>query len=164
MNQTLAKKALSVQKALDVLQLDCKVLGLPSSTRTASDAASSIGCDIAQIVKSLIFKTKETNKPVLILASGQNQVDITKIEMHLGKKIKKADADFVKEITGFTIGGIPPIGHKNIIPFIYIDQDLINLDEVLAAAGTPNAVFCIKSKDLLKATNGNVISLSDKAS
>ena len=79
-------------------------------------------------------------------------------------KIKKADADFVKEITGFTIGGIPPIGHKNIIPFIYIDQDLINLDEVWAAAGTPNAVFCIKSKDLLKATNGNVISLSDKAS
>lgn len=159
MTQKLAKSASFVQEALSKLQLECKVLELPSSTRTASDAASSIGCDIAQIVKSLIFKTKNTNKPVLVLASGPNQVNVKQIEAYVGESITKADADFVREVTGFAIGGIPPIGHKNSIDHIYIDRDLASLDEVWAAAGTPNAVFCIKSKDLVEATKGKVISI-----
>ncbi len=164
MPKKLAKSAASVQEALDKLKLKCKVLELPNSTRTATDAASSIGCDIAQIVKSLIFKTKKADKPVLVLASGTNQVDVKSLESYLGESITKADADFVREVTGFAIGGIPPIGHKNAIDFIYIDRDLLDLDEVWAAAGTPNAVFCIKSQDLLKATGGNIVSLSKKDS
>jgi prolyl-tRNA editing enzyme YbaK/EbsC (Cys-tRNA(Pro) deacylase) len=161
MTQKLAKSTLSVQESLSKLQLECKVLELPSSARTASDAVSSIGCDIAQIVKSLIFKTKNTHKPVLVLASGPNQVDVKQIEAYLDESITKADASFVREVTGFAIGGIPPIGHKNIIDLIYIDQDLTDLDEVWAAAGTPNAVFCIKSQDLLKATSGKIINVKE---
>ena len=159
MDQKLAKSAEAVQKALDQNGLECKVLEIPSSTRTAADAAMSIGCDISQIVKSLIFKTKETGKPVLVLASGPNRVDEKLIECHIGEAITKADADFTREITGFAIGGIPPIGHKQMIDFIFIDQDLLNFDDIWAAAGTPNAVFCITSKALLSVTNGKVISV-----
>ena len=162
MQTKLAKSAVSVQEALDRLGLECKVLELPNSTRGALDAASAIGCDIGQIVKSLIFKTKKTGRPVLILASGPNQVDIKTIADCIGESITKADADFVREVTGFAIGGVPPLGHKNIIDFIYIDKDLLNLDEVWAAAGTPNAVFCIKSQDLFKATGGNLINIKEE--
>lgn len=161
MTLKLAKSAVAVQEALDKLGLECKVLELPNSTRTALDAASAIGCNIAQIVKSLVFRTKNSGKPVLVLASGPNQVDIKTIEDRVGESITKADADFVREVTGFAIGGIPPVGHKNAIDFIYIDQYLIALDEVWAAAGTPNAVFCIKSQDLLKATDGKLINIKE---
>lgn len=161
MTLKLAKSAISVQKALDKLGLECKVLELPNSTRTALDAASSIGCELSQIVKSLIFTTKNSKKPVLVLASGPNQVDIKTIEDCTCESITKADADFVREVTGFAIGGIPPVGHKNAIDFVYIDQDLMALDEVWAAAGTPNAVFCIKSQDLLKATDGKLINIKE---
>ena len=162
MQPKLPKSAASVQEALDKLGLECKVLELPNSTRTALDAASAIGCDIGQIVKSLVFRTKKTGKPVLVLASGPNQVDIKTIEDSVGERITKADADFVREVTGFAIGGIPPVGHKNVIDLIYIDRDLMALDEIWAAAGTPNAVFCIKSQDLLKATSANIVSLSKR--
>ena len=159
MIQKLAKSATSVQEALNKLQLECEVLELPSSTRTASDASSSIGCNIAQIVKSLIFKTKKTEKPILILVSGPNQVDVKHIENYMGEKITKADADFVRKETGFAIGGVPPVGHKNMIEFIYVDQDLLAFDKVWAAAGTPNAVFSIKSQDLLKVTSGKLMNV-----
>ena len=162
MQPKLAKSAVSVQEALDKLKLECKVLELQSGTRTAIDAASSIGCDIGQIVKSLVFRTKKTGKPVLVLASGPNQVDIKTIEDCVGESITKADADFAREVSGFAIGGIPPVGHKNVIDFIYIDKDLLNLDEIWAAAGTPNAVFCIKSRDLLKATGGSLINIKEE--
>lgn len=161
MSPKLAKSSASVQEALDKLGLECRVLELPNSTRTALDAASAIGCEISQIVKSLIFKTKKTDKPVLVLASGTNQVDIKIIEDRVGESITKEDADFVREVTGFAIGGIPLIGHKNAIDFIYIDRDLLDLDEIWAAAGTPNAVFCIKSQDLLKATDGKLINIKE---
>lgn len=119
-------------------------------------------CDIGQIVKSLIFQTKNTGRPVLVLASGRNQVDIKTIEDCIGESMTKADADFVREVTGFAIGGIPPVGHKNAIDFIYIDHDLTTHAEVWAAAGTPNAVFCIKSKDLFKTTGGTFINLNNE--
>ncbi|MFO1257536.1 MAG: YbaK/EbsC family protein [Gammaproteobacteria bacterium] len=150
------------KSAVSVLGLECKVLELPNSTRSALDAASAIGCNMAQIVKSLIFRTKRTEKPILLLVSGPNQVDIKTIEDCVGESITKADADFVREVTGFAIGGIPPVGHKNAIDFIYIDQDLLELDEVWAAAGTSNAVFCIKSQDLFMATSANIVSLSKR--
>lgn len=163
MKQSLSKSMDFVQKALNQLQVECQVLELPSSARTARDAASSIGCDVSQIVKSLIFKTQNTNKPVLILASGSNQVNEQQIEFYVGECIVKADAAFVREVTGFAIGGIPPIGHKNKINLIYIDQDLMLLKEVWGAAGTPNAVFCIKTKDLVHVTNGKIVNISQKS-
>ena len=92
----------------------------------------------------------------MILASGPNKVDEKKIASHVGESVVKADAEFVRKVTGFAIGGIPPVGHTNPIDLIYIDQDLMALDEVWSAAGTPNTVFCIKSKELLRITNGKV--------
>ncbi len=136
------------------------MLELPSSTRTAVDAAAAIGCDVSQILKSLIFKTKKTNKPVLVLASGPNRVNEKSIETALGEAIIKADADFTKDITGFAIGGIPPIGHKQKIDLVFIDEDLLKFDSVWAAAGTPNAVFNFQGKDLLSMTEGRIISIS----
>ena len=159
MNQTLAKSAQSVQDALVNKGLECKVIQLLESARTAQDAASTIGCDVAQIVKSLIFRTRQTHQPVLILASGANRVNEKVIESHVGEKIAKADADFVREVTGFAIGGIPPVGHKHPIDLIFIDEDLLKHDSVWAAAGTANAVFNMTSKDLLEMTKGKIVSI-----
>ncbi len=159
MNEVLAKSAESVQAALKQKGLACKVVVLSDSARTAQNAASAIGCDVMQIVKSLIFKTKETHKPVLILASGSNRVSEKIIESYVNEKITKADAAFVREITGFAIGGIPPIGHKQKIDLIFIDEDLLQFDSLWAAAGTPNTVFNLQGKDLLEMTNGRVVSI-----
>jgi prolyl-tRNA editing enzyme YbaK/EbsC (Cys-tRNA(Pro) deacylase) len=156
----LAKSAQSVQQALISNGLDCVVKELSASTRTAQEAAAAIGCEVAQIVKSLIFKTKETLKPVLILASGSNRVNEKLIASHLGEKINKADADFAREVTGFAIGGIPPVGHKQPIDYIFIDQDLLKYDSIWAAAGTPNAVFNMRVNDLVEMTNGKVIPIA----
>lgn len=158
-SQVLAKSAQSVQDVLIKKGLTCKVVELSESTRTAQDAAAAIGCDVRQIVKSLIFKTRMSQQPVLILASGPNRVNEKVIEALLGEKILKADADFTREITGFAIGGIPPIGHRQPIPLIFIDEDLLKFEEIWAAAGTPNAVFNLKGKDLIEVTNGKVVSI-----
>lgn len=160
MNKSLTKSAQSVQDTLNKKGIECLVIEISSSTRTANDAAIAIGCHISQIVKSLIFKTKQSNKPVLILASGQNRVIEKIIESYVGEQITKADANFTREVTGFAIGGIPPIGHKQLIDFIFIDEDLLKFDSVWAAAGTPNAVFNLQGKDLIEITNGKVISIS----
>ncbi len=159
MKKRLAKSAESVQFALNCADIDCKVLELPSSTRTAADAATSIGCSVSQITKSLIFKTKLSSKPVLVLASGSNKVDEDLVEQYTGEAITKAEPNFVREITGFAIGGIPPIGHSQKINLIFIDQDLLKHEVVWAAAGTPNAVFCINCQDLLHITDAKVISI-----
>ncbi len=157
-NDILSKRAQVVQNALTEKGLSFKVIELPSSTRTANEAAAAIGCEVAQIVKSLIFKIKDTNKPILVLASGVNRVNERAIENEIGHKIEKADADYTKDITGFAIGGIPPVGHKEMIDTL-IDEDLFKLQELWAAAGTPHAVFKLSSKNLLMLTNGKVISI-----
>ena len=160
MNKVLTKSAQSIQDVLRLKGIErADVIELPDSTRTAVDAAAAIGCDVAQIVKSLIFKTQETEKAVLILASGKNRVDERIIESHVGEKITKADAEFTRDVTGFAIGGIPPLGHKQVIPFIFIDEDLLSFESVWAAAGTPNAVVNLETKDFLQVTGGKVISL-----
>lgn len=158
-NKILAKSAQSVQDILVKKGLTCQVVELSASTRTAQDAANAIGCEAGQIVKSLIFKTKETHRPVLILASGPNRVNEKVIEALLGEKILKADADFTREVTGFAIGGIPPIGHKEPIGLIFIDEDLLRFEEIWAAAGTPNAVFNLKGKDLIEMSGGKIVSI-----
>ncbi len=124
MNQPLTKSAEAVQTALDEIGVIGKVLELPSSTRTASDAAASIGCDISQIIKSLVFKTKNTDKPILVLASGPNKVNEKKIEFHAGESIVKADADFVRKTS------VLDNWAKNIIIFSGFQRGLIGLPSV----------------------------------
>ena len=152
------KTAQSVQRVLDQKGINTTVKEYAASTRTAQDAAQAIGCDAAQIVKSLIFCTKDTNRPILVLASGPNRVDETLISEYVGEAIGKADADFTRTVTGFAIGGIPPIGHKQVIE-TYIDTDLLQYDEFWAAAGTPNAVFSIPSRELAALTGGKIIKI-----
>lgn len=160
MTSITSKHATFMQRVLNLYTLNCKVIELPSSTRTANQAAQAIGCHINQIIKSLIFKTKISQKAVLILVSGGNQVNLKKVEAHIGEVLIKADASFVKKVTGFSIGGIPPIGHKTSIESIYIDQDLLKTEIVWAAAGTSNAVFSISIQKLLKVLKGTILSLS----
>lgn len=159
MNQFSSKSAQNVQDFLNQKGLSCTVLELSSSTKTAIDAAASIGCDVAQIVKSLIFKTAKTSEPILVLASGPNRVNEKVIESYVGEAITKADAAFTKDVTGFTIGGIPPIGHKQDIKFIFIDEDLKAFDCLWAAAGTPHAAFKITYHDLTVLSAGKTVSI-----
>ena len=154
----LRKSAQSVQDVLFQKKLDFKVVELSESTRTAADAAKTIGCEVAQIIKSLIFRTKTSNKPILVLASGINRVNEKSIELYVKEKIYKADADFTREVTGFAIGGIPPVGHKQPMD-IFIDEDLLKYKTLWAAAGTPNAVFSLNSSDIESLTGGIIISI-----
>lgn len=155
----MAEKKLSnnthrVQAALANFGLDLEVVELPDSTRTAPEAAAAIGCTVEQIVKSLIFKTK-SGKPMLITTSGGNRVNEKRIREIIGEKIARADADFVREVTGYPIGGVPPIAHIQQIETI-IDEDLLQYPEIWAAAGTPNAVFRLDPAQLVRMTKGKV--------
>jgi len=154
----LSKSAQSVQDALSSKGIEARVIELPASTRTAEEAARAIGCQVGQIIKSLIFRTKHTHKAILILASGVNRVNEKTIAIQIGEEITKADADFTREITGFAIGGIPPMGHKQKIE-TYIDKDLLQFKELWAAAGTPNAVFSLNTDIIENITGGKVISV-----
>jgi len=150
----LSKNSAKVQAWLDRFGLQLEVLELAQSTRTAQEAADAVGCELAQIVKSLVFRMEE--KPLLFLVSGKNRLDVQKAEKTLGIKLEKADAEFVREKTGFPIGGVPPVAHTTPME-VFIDRDLLEYEDVWAAAGTPHAVFRIKSNDLPKITNGSVI-------
>ncbi len=158
MTTSLSKSAQSIQDFLSKKGLTLKVIELSDSTRTAQEAANTIGCEVAQIVKSLLFRTKETHKPILVLASGANRVNEKALEALLGQKIEKADAEFTKQVTGFAIGGVPPVGHVQQIE-TFIDEDLLIHKEIWAAAGTPYAVFSLNSEDLKNLTSGKVISI-----
>ena len=158
-NKNLSKTAKVVQDALSKKGLAFEVIELSSSTRTAKDAAETLGCEVAQIVKSLLFRSEKGNQPILVLASGINRVNEKIIEKLIGESIVKADADFIRDITGFAIGGIPPLGHKQSINNIFIDEDLLKFDKLWAAAGTPNAVFSLHSSDLLNLTDGKIVGI-----
>jgi prolyl-tRNA editing enzyme YbaK/EbsC (Cys-tRNA(Pro) deacylase) len=126
---------------------------LPDSTRTAKEAAAAVGCDVAQIVKSLVFRGTTSGKPVLVIACGANRVDESAVGTLVGEPIGKADADFVRANTGFAIGGVAPIGHA-VAPVTLVDEDLLAFASIWAAAGTPNAVFCLTPDELLEMTGG----------
>jgi Cys-tRNA(Pro) deacylase len=153
----LSNNSARVQTYLDQFGMKLEVQELSQSTRTAQEAADAVGCELGQIVKSLVFRSGQT--PLLFLVSGKNQLNIQKAESTLGMKIQKADADFAREQTGYPIGGVPPVAHKNPID-IFIDTDLMEYKEIWAAAGTPNAVFRIKSNDLPRITNGRIIDMN----
>lgn len=156
--ETLSKSAQRVQDSIKSAGCEFRVLELPGSTRTAEESAHTIGCELGQIVKSLIFKGKESGKPVLLLVSGSNRVKEKIVAKHLGEKLVKADAEFTREVTGFAIGGIPPIGHLS-KPITYIDEDLLQYETIWAAAGTPHAVFSLPAAKLEPLTQGTVIAV-----
>lgn len=154
----LSASAQKVQDALAARGLSLQVLELPDSTRTASEAAQAIGCTVGQIVKSLVFKARRSEKPILVIASGSNRVDERKIEAIIGEPLGKADADFVRQQTGFVIGGVPPVGHSQPL-LTYVDADLLAYAEIWAAAGTPHAVFRLSPQELCDLTGGEVLEL-----
>jgi len=155
----LRSSAQKVQDALRALGFQFEVVELPASTRSAAEAAHAVGCQIGQIAKSLVFRTRHTQRPVLVIASGANRVDEAKIGELAGEPIEKANADFVREHTGFVIGGVPPVGHlESLITFI--DEDLLLYKEIWSAAGTPHAVFCLIPQDMVKLTGGQVVNIS----
>jgi prolyl-tRNA editing enzyme YbaK/EbsC (Cys-tRNA(Pro) deacylase) len=158
MTQELSPSAQKVQNALKASGMSLEVVELPDSTRTAIEAAQAIGCQVGQIVKSLVFKSKRSQRPILVIASGQNRVDERKIEALIEEPLGKADADFVRQRTGFVIGGVPPLGHLEPLE-TFIDQDLLQYEQVWAAAGTPHAVFCLTPDELVKITQGRVIDI-----
>jgi prolyl-tRNA editing enzyme YbaK/EbsC (Cys-tRNA(Pro) deacylase) len=151
----------SAQKIQDILAesgYPLKVLELPGSTRTAVDAAQAIGCQVGQIVKSIIFKAKRSQQPVLVIASGSNRVNEKRIEAQIGEPLGKADAEFVRSKTGFAIGGVPPLGHLESLK-TFIDQDLFQYEEIWAAAGTPHAVFRLTPQILHELTGGQALEI-----
>ena len=150
--------AQKVQDALKELGYDYQIVEFAESTRTAEEAAARVGCEVGQIVKSLIFKGKKSGKAILILTSGKNRVDVKKIKAYAQEKIGRADPAFVRERTGYAIGGIPPLGHIHPIE-TYVDLDLLGYKELWAAAGTPNAVFKMPSSELSNMTGGTVVAV-----
>jgi Cys-tRNA(Pro) deacylase len=148
-----------VRAALTAAGLKAEIKEFDASTRTAADAAAAIGCEVAQIAKSLVFRAQESARAILVIASGVNRVDEKKLSALLGEKALKADADFVRTETGFAIGGVAPVGHTgNVV--VLIDQDLQRYSDIWAAAGAPNAVFRLTPDDLQRVTNGRVAELA----
>src|SRR5215216_1567038 len=153
---TISSSAQKIQDQLKSLGYDYTVIEHAESTRTAQEAAERAGCELGQIVKSLIFRGKDSGKPILVLTSGVNRVDENRISRYAGEPIGRADADFVRAVTGFAIGGVPPVGHIQTME-TYIDEDFLQYPTIWAAAGTPNAIFELKTEDLHKMTNGKVV-------
>ncbi|MFN8413608.1 MAG: YbaK/EbsC family protein [Anaerolineales bacterium] len=156
MNTSLSPSAQKIQDLLQSLGYSYTVVEHVESTRTAQEAADRAGCELGQIVKSLIFRGKTSGKPILVLTSGANRVDEKLISQYAGESIGKADADFVRAVTGFVIGGVPPIGHNEKME-TYLDEDFQQFQTIWAAAGTPNAIFELKTEDLQKMTDGKIV-------
>jgi Cys-tRNA(Pro) deacylase len=152
----------SAQKVADAareLGLNVEIVEFAQTTRTAQEAADAIGCEVAQIVKSLLFTVN--GQPIVALVSGVNQLDFGKLAALCGvgrNKVKRPDADTVKAATGFGIGGVPPFGHASPLP-VYVDEDLTRFDVVWAAAGTPFAVFAIAPGKLVEVCGGTAVDL-----
>ena len=155
MKPELSPSAQKIQDRLDNLGYEYTVIEFQETTRTSADAADRVGCDVGQIVKSLVFRGHISGKAVLVLTSGANRVDVKKLTQIIGEPIDRADPEFVRSVTGFAIGGIPPIGHVTKIE-TYIDEDLQYYETLWAAAGTPNAVFELTFKDLQTMTSALV--------
>lgn len=160
MSTPLNASAQKVQDALDARgYTHCRVVEMPDSTRTAAEAAAAIGCTVAQIAKSLVFRGARSGAPVLVIASGTNRVDPQRLAALIGEPVEKPDADYVRERTGFVIGGVPPLGHSEPIR-TFIDRDLLAFEEIWAAAGTPRAVFRLTPDDLVSMTGGEVAEIA----
>lgn len=159
MSESLSPSAQRVQEALAALGFAYRVHQLPASTRTAREAAVAVGCEVGQIAKSLVFRRTNSGTPVLVITSGANRVNEGKLRETVGEPVVMADAEYVREWTGFAIGGVPPLGHRQVLETL-IDRDLLQYGEIWAAAGTPNAVFPLNPADLEAMTRGRVVTVA----
>jgi prolyl-tRNA editing enzyme YbaK/EbsC (Cys-tRNA(Pro) deacylase) len=141
------------------LGLTITVQRMAQSTRTAEEAAAACGCAVGQIVKSLVFKGARSGKPYLLLVSGANRVDEKGVAAHIGEALKRPDAQYVRDVTGYAIGGIPPLAHDTRLK-TFMDRDLLQYDTVWAAAGTPVSVFPADPKRLAEAAGAEVIAVA----
>jgi prolyl-tRNA editing enzyme YbaK/EbsC (Cys-tRNA(Pro) deacylase) len=156
MGQDLPEATRRVQAAAQAAGLAIAPRIMPGSTRTAQEAAAACGCDVAQIVKSLIFRGRETGRPYLLLVSGKNRVDEAKAAATIGEALERPDAAFVREATGFSIGGVAPFGSTQSMACFH-DPDLMAFETVWAAAGTPLAVFEVAPGALIRATGSRAL-------
>ena len=159
MQRGLSANAQRVQDALTNAGLSCQVQELPASTRTAQEAAAAVGCTVAQIAKSLVFRGTTTASPYLVIASGAHRVNEHRLGTWVAEPVEKPDAAFVRAATGFPIGGVPPLGHDQPLR-TFIDETFLAFNEIWAAAGTPNAVFRVGPLDLIRITGGEVVALA----
>lgn len=155
----LSRGARRVQDALDAQGVRLHVRELPQSTRTALDAAQAVGCSVGQIAKSLVLITRNSQQPILAIVSGSNRLDERKLAERVGEAVRMASADEVRQVTGFAIGGVPPVGHVAALR-TFIDADLLQYDTVWAAAGTPRAVFQLSPAELTRITGGEVVTIA----
>ena len=158
MGNPLSPSAQKVQDALKALGLSMEVSELQASTRTAAEAARAVGCRVEQIAKSIVFRGKKTERPILVIAGGSNRVNEKAIEGYVSEPLGKADAEFVRRKTGYVIGGVPPVGHLERLE-TFVDEDLLQFEEIWAAAGTPTAVFRLNPSELVRMTGGRVVSI-----
>ncbi|MFZ5880265.1 MAG: YbaK/EbsC family protein [Chloroflexota bacterium] len=155
----LSPSAQKIQNLLNAQGYNLTVIEHAESTRTAQEAADRAGCTLGQITKSLIFRGRDSGKPILVLTSGANRVNEKRITEYAGEHILRADADFVRAVTGFAIGGVPPLGHLQAME-TYLDEDLLQYATIWAAAGTPNAIFELTPAQLRDMTGGRVVAVS----
>jgi Cys-tRNA(Pro) deacylase len=146
-----------VLTTLSSLGVSAEVREFAESTATAQEAAEAIGTSVERIVKSLVFATSD-GRPLLALVSGANRVDLSRLAAVVGQPVGRANASQVRQATGFAIGGVPPVGHDSSLS-VYVDADLLQYDQVWAAAGTPNSVFSIAPDDLVRIASGQVVPL-----
>ena len=145
-----------VRAVLDAASLPCTIRTLPDSTRTAVEAAAAVGCSVAEIAKSLVFRAGD--RAVVAIMSGDHRLDPAKLAAALGEEVGRADADFVRAATGFAIGGVPPLGHATPLD-VFMDADLFRYERVWAAAGSPWSVFAIEPARLRDASKASVMDL-----
>jgi len=159
MNEKLPDSVARVRDALVAAGVEPRIVQLPNSARTSAEAAMAIGCDVAQIAKSIVFRRTDTNAAVLVITSGSNRVDEKRASREVGAELGKADANFVRAATGFVIGGVPPLAHDTAIEKL-IDEDLLRFETIWAAAGTPHAVFAVTPQELIRATGGRIATVA----
>jgi prolyl-tRNA editing enzyme YbaK/EbsC (Cys-tRNA(Pro) deacylase) len=150
-----------VQEALRALELGGEVRELGDSTRTAVEAAAAVGCPLGAIVKSLVFRGVDSGAGVLVLVSGDNRADEALVASLVGEPVARADADFVRAVTGYAIGGVPPVGHPAPLRTL-VDEDLLRFSEVWAAAGTPRAVFPVEPRALAAAVGAEPVRVAGR--
>lgn len=147
-----------VQKAAEELGIDIAIRLFAEPTRTAEEAAAALGCSVAQIVKSLVFRGMRSGKPYILLVSGKNRVNERALAGILGESVQRADAELVRKATGFAIGGVAPFGHA-VKMITLMDRDLTEHDQVYAAAGTPNSIFAVAPNRLARVLNARVMAM-----
>jgi len=147
-----------VQEALAARGFAYRVVELDTPVRTAAEAARAVGCEVGRIAKCLVFRAEGSGRPVLVVASGAHRVDEARLAAALGEPVTRADPDFVREATGFGIGGVPPLGHATALEAL-VDEALLEHETIWAAAGHPNALFRLDPRDLPALTGGRVVAL-----